>query len=527
MQDDLRFRFPDGTTGDSLRSIVADGYALKAEEPVETTVTYYDTFDWRLFDKSLVLSRTGDEWVVRRLPTGATLERLTVGSPPGFVWEIADSPLKQRVASIVGARRLLRVGEATIQLAPYRVLNADDKTVARLLGTKVWAGPFDKLRTSPDAGAALLDSHVALFAVRGYSGQFRRLARKFREAGLAACQWQETFERILVAAGKQPGSYSAKPDYQIQPGTRADEATKAILRRTLAVMRANEEGIKADWDVEFLHDYRTALRRTRSALSQITDVFPPETTKHYKEAFGLLGERSNRLRDLDVYLLSEPDYRAMLPDAMREHLAPLLNYLRAQRQQALQEVIGNLNSLPYAAMMEAWAAFLHEPIPDAPNAPNATLPIDEVARRQIDKRYRQVIKDGNQIRDHTQDELVHALRIDCKKLRYLMEFFASLFPKQEIDTLIGQLRVLQDDLGAFNDLSVQRAYLLHLAEVLPAGDAQGKMGLVAIGFLVEKLASGQQELKPRLAKTFAQFAAAPNRKLFRQLFDTKDRIPDS
>lgn len=205
-------------------------------------------------------------------------------------------------------------------------------------------------------------------------------------------------------------------------------------------MRANEEGIKADWDVEFLHDYRTALRRTRSALSQITDVFPPETTKHYKEAFGLLGERSNWLRDLDVYLLSEPDYRAMLPDAMREHLAPLLNYLRAQRQQALQEVIGNLNSLPYAAMMEAWAAFLHEPIPDAPNAPNATLPIDEVARRQIDKRYRQVIKDGNQIRDHTQDELVHALRIDCKKLRYLMEFFASLFPKQEIDTLIGQLR---------------------------------------------------------------------------------------
>lgn len=97
---------------------------------------------------------------MRRLPTGATLERLTVGSPPGFVWEIADSPLKQRVASIVGPRRLLRVGEATIQLAPYRVLNADDKTVARLLGTKVWAGPFDKLRTSPDAGAALLNSRV-------------------------------------------------------------------------------------------------------------------------------------------------------------------------------------------------------------------------------------------------------------------------------------------------------------------------------------------------------------------------------
>ena len=53
---------------------------------------------------------------------------------------------------------------------------------------------------------------------------------------------------------------------------------KAILRHTLAVMRANEEGIKADWDTEFLHDYRTAVRRTRSALSQIPGIFPPEIT---------------------------------------------------------------------------------------------------------------------------------------------------------------------------------------------------------------------------------------------------------
>ena len=38
---------------------------------------FYDTFDWRLFKKSLVLCRTGDEWTVRRLKTGADLERLS------------------------------------------------------------------------------------------------------------------------------------------------------------------------------------------------------------------------------------------------------------------------------------------------------------------------------------------------------------------------------------------------------------------------------------------------------------------
>ncbi len=536
LEDDLCLRFPDSATSHSLAAIVADDYALKAEEQIDSAVTLYDTFDWRLYNKDLVLCRIGDELVVRRLSTGSCLESLTIAAPPGFVSELVDGPLKRRLASITGERRLLQVGAATIQTAPYRVLNADGKTVARLLDTQVRADTFDiagysALSTLPGAGAALVDSLVELAAVRGYAGQFRRLARKLGEAGLTACQWQDTFERILAAAGatglRQPGKYSAKPDYQLKPGSRADEAIKAILRHTLAVMRENEDGIKADWDAEFLHDYRTAVRRTRSALSQVPGVFPPEITERWKEAFGLLGEHSNRLRDLDVYLLSEPDYRAMLPDAMADHIAPLFNYLRVQRRQALQEVIADLNSMPYAAMIEAWAAFLAEPVPDAPSAPNATLPIDEVARRRIDKRYRKVIKDGNEILDHTQDELLHALRIDCKKLRYLMEFFASLFPKKEIDKLIGQLRVLQDDLGIFNDLSVQQAYLLHIAEVLPANDAQSKKGLVAIGFLVDRLAREQQEMKPELAGIFAEFAAAPNRALFRQLFRTKRGVSGS
>ena len=526
MKEALRLRFPDGAASHSLAAIVAGDYELKTEELVDNAVIFYDTFDWRLYNKSLVLCQIGDELVMRRLSTGADLERLTIGSPngspPGFVWEIVDGPFKRRIAPIVGARRLLPVGEACVQTGPYNVLNADGKTVARLVYTQVGAGPFDKQGTYPGAKVTLLESHVALLALRGYPGHFRRLARKFREAGLTANRCQETFGRILAAAGKQPGDYSAKPDYQIKPGMRADEATKMILRRTLAVIRANEDGIKADRDVEFLHDYRTAVRRTRSALSQITGVFPPEISERYKEAFGVLGQRSNRLRDLDVYLLSEPHFRAMLPDAMRDDIDPLFNYLRAQRQQALQEVCDDLNSLSYAAMMEAWAEFLHEPVLDAPLAPNATLPIEKVARRKIRKHYRQVILDGNKILEHAQDDLLHALRIDCKKLRYLMEFFASLFPKKEIDRLIGQLRVLQDDLGVFNDLSVQQTYLLHSAEVLPTNDARGKKGLVAIGFLVEKLASEQQALKPRLATTFTEFAAARNRALFRRLLGSKE-----
>ena len=44
--------------------------------------------------------------------------------------------------------------------------------------------------------------------------------------------------------------------------------------RSLQTLRINEDGVRKDLDSEFLHDFRVAVRRTRSALSQIKGVFP-------------------------------------------------------------------------------------------------------------------------------------------------------------------------------------------------------------------------------------------------------------
>ena len=86
------------------------------------------------------------------------------------------------------------------------------------------------------------------------------------------------------------------------------------------------------------------------------------------------------------------------------------------------------------------------------------------------------------------DEDLHNLRIDCKKLRYLLEFFTSLFPKTQMKLLIKQLKQLQDNLGDFNDLSVQQARLLEVAGELPADAPGTAKALVATGALPSLLA---------------------------------------
>ena len=61
-------------------------------------------------------------------------------------------------------------------------------------------------------------------------------------------------------------------------------------------------------------------------------------------------------------------------------------------------------------------------------------------------------------------EAVHRLRIECKKLRYLMEFFAELFPKEEGSAVLRLLRRLQTRLGEFNDALVQQRSLMNYWE---------------------------------------------------------------
>jgi len=272
-----------------------------------------------------------------------------------------------------------------------------------------------------------------------------------------------------------------------------------------------------------VHDFRVAVRRTRSALGQIKHVFPAKTTDRFKKDFAFVGKLSNQLRDLDVYLLKEDTYKAILPAALGDDIDPLFDYLREERAKALREVISGLKSKECAQILEDWEIFLNEPPQGSPTAPNAGLPIIDLARKRIYKKYWGVVKTGKLILENTEDKMLHILRIECKKLRYLIEFFSSLFPGDKINVLIEQLKKLQDNLGDFNDFRIQVEYLLNITEKLPVADQQSKRILVSIGSLIGWLDREKQIIRDAFAETFTVFASPANKKLFRELFASKKK----
>jgi len=509
----LKFNIPDGYKVQQLISELADQYAIKKEPVISESFAIYDTFDWRLFNKSLVLYRSGNRLYLRKLAKSKIIHTVKITSLPIFIWDFPDFELKKQLVPIIKMRALFKLVEMPCRLTTYCILNQDEKTVVQLA--------YEEILPSRKKNVTALAAHLWLKPVKGYPKYSQNLTKRFEEAGFRISKREDIYFKALKVVYKKPGSYSAKLNLQLDPDMRSDDATKVILHFLLQVIRINEVNIEKDLDTEFLHDFRVAIRRTRSALGQIKNVFPIGTTNRFKKDFAFVGELSNQLRDLDVYLFKENNYKAMLPSVLQNDIDPLFEYLRQKRSKALQNVLNGLRSRKYVNILNDWEAFLNEPRKDSKTAANAKLPILYLAQKRIYIKYRGVVKDGNLILENTEDEMLHALRIQCKKLRYLMEFFSSLFPRKKINVLIEQLKKLQGNLGDFNDLCVQEDYLFNITRKLPATHQQFKITLVAIGSLIGTLDREKQTVKDAFAKTFIDFASPANKKLFRELFASK------
>ena len=110
------------------------------------------------------------------------------------------------------------------------------------------------------------------------------------------------------------------------------------------------------------------------------------------------------------------------------------------------------------------------------------------------------------------------MRIDAKKLRYLLEFFASLYTKKSVSRLVKQLKELQDTLGGFNDMELQRARLTSFADQLMTAGGARPETIFAIGRLADLMAARQDDYRREFATRFASFADRESWKLYRRLF---------
>jgi CHAD domain-containing protein len=494
------FDLPPGWQLDDVVRALRDAYPIHGDPRVTEHAVYYDTFDWRLFNKSLTVAYTPPHARLYALPDERLVSQTDTTTPPLQLRDLPRGELRTHLAPILGVRALLPLFDLTSRYQPLRLVDERDKTVLRLTVEQHTLGP--NRETSP------LVSRVCLHPLKGYGKDAKKLRRWLDQQTFTPCH-DTLYELALSAVAKVPNDYDTKLRLQLDPSQRADETTKQILRVLFRVMRCNEAGIIDDIDTEFLHDFRVAIRRTRSALSQIKGVFPAPVTQRFRTHFAWLGSMTNRVRDLDVYLLKEESYKAKLPEPQRDAIDPLFTMLRRERARAHATLVRQLHTRKYQDILERWETFLSAPCDAAPDAaPSALRPILKLARKRIQKKGRAVVDLGMSLHGSHEEKELHALRIECKKIRYLLEFFDSLFPEDEITAIVKQLRKLQDNLGDFHDLCVQQADLHTFAERFDTSKPHAPDVLLAIGGLINILEAEKITVGEKFPDIFADFVTS-------------------
>ncbi|MGP8323561.1 MAG: CHAD domain-containing protein, partial [Methanosarcinaceae archaeon] len=439
----------------NLIRMISESYEFAHDPPATMRDSYFDSFDWLLYNENLLLFKQDDTFYLKDMESFEVVAECPMEHKDvtRFWWDFPDCELKTKLAACLDVRTLLPFLEMEMKRKKFHILNKDEKTVLRVY--------FDEIKTIGDVSIQKTIRTITLTPVRGYKKEFRDFHQLIK--GIKAVEpCEDIFNMVLKLSPRKPGDYISKIKVTLTRDMSGSIATRKILLYLLNVMKQNEEGVISDLDTEFLHDFRVSGRRTRSALSQIKDVFPPAKLNRFNQDFRVIGQSSNKLRDLDVYLHKKEEYRAMLPEHLRSGLDPFFIDLEKQRKNELKGFIGVLRSDFYRQLVTDWEAFLvsdgvHEMGDVGFGMPtNAEKPVITLARELIKRRYTKIMKNGEKIDNDSPDEKFHSLRIQCKKQRYLMEFFASLFPSDEIALLTKQLKRFQDNLGEFNDLSVQQ-----------------------------------------------------------------------
>lgn len=492
-------------------------FPYHSENTIRLERSYQDSFDCRLY-------KNGYEYYVEKYPDQTNLfihpvnainevNILSVHEMPVFAQDFKSVIFHRVINPVLDIRALMPHVVLSIKRYAFALVDEENKIYAQIQLDEV---VLDK----PDCKQESIGRFVRILPVKGYEASTNKITA-YLDDDLKLDRSDETFlTRALKITKSDYCPLMTFPHHGLKTEMRTDEAVKAILLSEMEIIELNEEGLIKDIDSEFLHDYRVAIRRTRSLLKQVKGVFLKRILDRYNEAFSWLGRLTGPLRDIHVYLLKFDSYKQQLPHDMKHHLEPLRDFLFKHEKIEHARLAHEIAKKRYVNLKLNWRKFLEQPLPDKVHLPNATRIVKQVADEAIWNAFQKTISYGKKIKDDSPDEKLHRMRINCKKLRYLLEFFIDLYPPKQMSGIIKSLKKFQNMLGDFQDLSVQVVTLRAFESQMKEEGMLTEQTLDAMEYLVTYLDEVKKDIRAHYVESYAILSSEKIERRFSELFNT-------
>lgn len=246
----------------------------------------------------------------------------------------------------------------------------------------------------------------------------------------------------------------------LQPTQSLAEAGKKVFGYHFHNFLKYEDAVRADENIEALHDMRVATRQMRAALRIFGQGFTPNTLKFLKSGLKKTAGVLGLVRDLDVFIEKFTAYQREFSPDERAELAPLLEYCQLQRERARAKLLAHLDSKTYKRFRAGTAIFIKEE--DEGIKP---IPVNKPIRYQIRHivssliySYYEALRGYEPFLENASVELLHQLRIDAKHFRYAVENFQEILGRESA-MVVAEIKQIQNHLGDLNDAEMACQFL--------------------------------------------------------------------
>lgn len=234
------------------------------------------------------------------------------------------------------------------------------------------------------------------------------------------------------------------------------EAGRLTMLKQLKTLLEQEAVFMSDKSVSSVHQMRIAIRRWRSVYDSFGDYLPKAYHRAMYAQLKHTAKQLGEVRDLDVFLIKTRSYIKTELEGEHAALESLIRMVKKDRRQARRQLAHWLESKTFKRFVKRSFKLLTEDIADETLIRKSgdftsarldhVLPVTIYQRFEAVRRYEELLPDAP-------IKILHSLRKDCKRLRYILELHADVLG-DEVQSVIDTTKVVQEHLGDLYDAKV-------------------------------------------------------------------------